>query len=59
MNDSTADDEAHASMLAWALGPEVFVAHLKQKIAAIKERIERDHAASDRAGKPETEADPT
>jgi hypothetical protein len=53
-----ADDEAHASALAWQLGPEVFLSHITGKVDKIRKRIEDDyHAASDGDGQPDPEAD--
>lgn len=52
-----ADDEAHASSLAWLSGPEEFVRLIKHKGDLIKERIEKEYAASEHYREPETEGD--
>jgi len=53
-----ADDEAHASSLAWQLGTEVYLAHINQKIDAIRQRIEADYAATKHVRELATEALP-
>jgi hypothetical protein len=41
-----ADQEAYESQLAWSLGPETFLSHIRAKVDAIKARIEKEYSES-------------
>jgi len=56
---SRADDEAHASAVAFLLGPDVFLKHLSGRIDKSRQRAEEDYRAiADDRREPDPKADP-
>lgn len=64
----SADDEAYQSMLAWQLGPKVFIRYILDKAEGIRKRVEAEaeeirkrkrveaeYAATNDTGEPQTE----